>query len=90
METRATRLWCLAICLCLATVLTFRFPPYAVWDLPLAGRVVLALIASVVALVASAASRRLRRGDAEPGAAPETGRTAPPGGSYTIRGGRPR
>lgn len=79
METRASRLWCLATCLCLATVLTIRFPPYAVWDLPLTGRVVLGLIASGVALVASAASRRVHQA---PGGTPE----AEPGAALDRRG----
>ena len=58
MLKQAYRLWAVTFGLFLAMVVTIRFPPYVVWDLPVAVRIGLATAVFLTAVAAAVVSRR--------------------------------
>jgi hypothetical protein len=59
----AHRLWTMAFVCFLATITTIDLPPHVAWNLPLPGRVVLAVAALAMAIAAVVVFQRSKRHD---------------------------
>ena len=57
----AIRLWELAFLFLIATVTTIDFPPYVVWKLPVAVRIIMAAVILIVVFAAALVSKAAKR-----------------------------